>query len=83
MPVHALNLQDVGKNINIGFYSKENWNTMYGIEICLQTLLENSVSGSWKRLEYSWNFIYKTQHEPWLNVGENVTRKQKYNLVLS
>ena len=37
---------------------------MYGIEI-LQTLLENSISGSGKLLEYSWNFIDKIQHKPW------------------
>ena len=27
MPVHALNLQDVGKNISVGFFSKENTET--------------------------------------------------------
>ena len=27
MPVRALNLQDVGKNINVGFFSKENTET--------------------------------------------------------
>ena len=53
MPVHALNLQDVGKNINVGFFTKEN--TMNGIEISLQTLLENSISGS---------SIHKIKHEP-------------------
>ena len=39
---------------------------MHGIEIFLQTFLENSISGSWELLEYPWNFIYKIQHEPWL-----------------
>ena len=37
---------------------------MYGKEIFLQSLLKDSISSSWKLLEYSWNFIDKIQHEP-------------------
>ena len=47
MPVCARNLQDVGKNIKVGFCNKENTET--------QTLLENSISDSWKFIEYTWN----------------------------
>ena len=47
MPVHALNVKDVGKNIKVGFLGKENTETIYGKEIFIQvTLLEKSMSGS-------------------------------------
>ena len=46
MSERALNEKDVGKNIKVDFLSKENTeNAIYGIEIFLQTLLENSISG--------------------------------------
>ena len=48
-----LTFQDMGKNIEIGFFSKEkHWNMMYGIGIFFQTPFENSISGSWKLLEF-------------------------------
>ena len=43
MPVHALNFQDVGKNINVGFFSKH-WNMMKH-DVCQRNLL---TSTPWK-----------------------------------
>ena len=37
---------------------------MYDIEVFFLRLLENSVPGYWKLLEYSWNFTEKVWHEP-------------------
>ena len=64
MPMRALNFQDVVRNIKVGFFSKENTEALYGIEIFFLRLLENSVPGYWKLLEYSWNFTEKVWHEP-------------------
>lgn len=60
MSVHELNLQDVGRNIKIGFFRKENRNTMYGIEIVLQ----RSLKVQFLVLEYSWNLQTKSSTNP-------------------